>query len=148
MIRTRDVASPSPLTLQRPHITSSQSLPITATQPLVPFNASFLTGTNDIAPTTSKKRHYSEIIDLTIDDEDLNSSRPGERKKSRSSSHSTATSIESRTEKPESVDNVLSRSGDISPHSSLQSCVQFSSLALEPLTYKHSLNHKTLSSLF
>ncbi|CAD6566219.1 MAG: hypothetical protein ASARMPRED_008612 [Alectoria sarmentosa] len=111
-IRTRDsdVTPPSPLSFQRPQITSSQSLPIAAPQPSVSSKTLPLPGTQAFSPTTSKKRDFGEIIDLTIEDDDFEPPKFIERKKSRSSSYSTEASIEARTTQPGLVKKASSKS--------------------------------------
>ena len=108
--RTPIFTSPSQSRFQRPVVTSSQSLPISAARPLIFSNKSPPQVEREIlGPTTSKKRSFSEIIDLIIDDEDFQPSEPIERKKSRSSSYS---SIETRTEIPGIVERVSSKLGN------------------------------------
>lgn len=105
-IRTRGVTSPSHLNFHRPHIISSQSLPVVGTQPTTSSTQSPLFGTQNFSPTTSRKRDFVEIIDLTIDDDDF---EPSERKKSRSSSHSTEASIETKAKQPDLVKKASSK---------------------------------------
>lgn len=87
-IRTRidDITSPSKSSFQRPFITSSQSLP-SVTRPLPSLDSSEShSKRQSFTPLTSKKRSFTETIDLTIDDEDSYKAEPSGRKKSRSSS--------------------------------------------------------------
>ena len=87
-IRTRndDITSPSKSSFQRPLITSSQSLPA-VTRPLSSLDSSNSHSTRQsFSPLTSKKRSFTETIDLTIDDEDSHKAEPSGRMKSRSSS--------------------------------------------------------------
>ena len=87
------------LSFQRPAVTSSQSLPIPAARPPPRVVR------EGFSPTASKKRSFSEIIDLTIDDKDFQPPELIERKKSRSSSH---LSIETRAEMPGVIERASS----------------------------------------
>lgn len=92
-IRTRIATPLLPLRLDRPQLTYSQSLP----QPLRLPEAPSPSKAKPFDHIASKKRDFSEIIDLTIDDDGFEPSVPVQRKKSRSSSNSTESSIEART---------------------------------------------------
>ena len=121
--RTRVETPPLHLRLERPEITSSQSLP----QPLR-FPDAPPPELKPFSHIPSKKRDFSEIIDLISEDDDSVSLTPVQRKKSRSSSNSTVSSLEARTNKKDAgiVKRASPKLGNIVP----KDCIEVLDLAI------------------
>ena len=127
--RTRDITPLSHPSFQRPELTTTQSLPVPSALSLISSDTSSPPPSHLYGSTLFKKRRFSEIIDLTVNEDDFDLSESNERKKSRSSSSSAEAATYARIKRSEIVDRVSPSTG-MMPSILLQSCIRPLSLAI------------------